>query len=135
MANLSDYAEAAVLNALTGRTTFTAPAAVYLGLSTGDFTDTGSGASELTIGSNGYARVAVGFDAAASPGGTTQNTSIIDFPACSTSNWGTITHFGIFDAATSGNLLIHGQFTGSGKTIEVADVLRIAAGDLDLSCA
>jgi len=129
MSAMSDYLEAKILDHITARTAYTKPSAVYLGLSTGDFTDTGSGSSELS--GNGYARVAVGFDASAS--GATQNTSSIDFPAA-TGNQGTISHWALFDASTGGNMLIHGAFSAS-KTIETNDVLRIAAGDLDLTAA
>jgi len=131
MSAMSNFLEIKILDHITGRTAYTKPSAVYLGLSTGDFTDTGSGSSELTIGTNGYSRKAVGFDAAAS--GATQNTSAVDFDAA-TGNWGTISHWALFDAATGGNALIVGAFSAS-KTIETNDVLRIAAGDLDLTAA
>ena len=129
MSAMSDFLENKILDHITGTTAYTKPSAVYLGLSTGDFTDTGSGSSELT--GNNYSRVAVAFDAAAS--GATQNTSSIDMPAAS-GVWGTVSHWALFDAATSGNALITGAFSSS-KTIETNDVLRIAAGDLDLTAA
>ena len=131
MSAMSDFLEVKILDHITGRTSYTKPSSVFLGLSTGDFTDTGSGSSELTIGTNGYARVEVAFDAAAS--GATSNTSAIDFPAA-TGNQGTLSHWALFDAASSGNMLIHGAFSAS-KTIETNDVLRIAAGDLDLTAS
>ena len=61
MSALSNYAENKILDHILGTTAFTAPSAVYLGLSTGSFGDDNSG-TELT-GSN-YSRVAVTFDAA-----------------------------------------------------------------------
>jgi len=141
MSALSDYAEVKILDIITGRSgvsfngTTTTGTTMYLGLSTGDFSDTGSGSSELTIGTNGYARAAVAFDAATvgtgAPASTTQNTSAIDFNAA-TGNWGTISNWGLYDAATGGNVVLTGSFSAS-KTIETNDVLRIAAGDLDLS--
>jgi len=129
MSAMSDFLENKILDHITGTTAYTKPAAVYLGLSTGDFTDTGTGSAELT--GNNYSRVAVAFDASAN--GATQNTSSIDFPAA-TGNQGTISHWALFDAATGGNALITGAFSSS-KTIETNDVLRIAAGDLDLSAS
>ena len=45
-----------------------------------------------------------------------------------------ISHFGIFDALSGGNLLIHGSFT-TAKTIDVGDILKIAIGDLDVTAA
>jgi hypothetical protein len=45
-----------------------------------------------------------------------------------------VSHFGIFDASSSGNLLIHGAFTAA-KTIASGDILKIPAGDLDITAA
>lgn len=129
MSAMSDYLEVKILDHITGRTLYPKPSAVYLGLSTGDFTDTGTGSSELT--GNNYSRVSVAFDAAAS--GATQNTSTISFAAAS-GNWGTISHWALFDAASGGNALIVGAFNAS-KVIETNDILRVAAGDLDLTAA
>ena len=129
MSAMSDFLENKILDHICATTSYTAPSAVYLGLSTGDFTDTGSGASELS-GSN-YSRKAVVFAAAAS--GATSNTSKVDFDPAS-GNWGSISHWGIFDAAASGNILLSGSFS-SAKTIETNDVLRISSGDLDLTAA
>ncbi len=36
------------------------------------------------------------------------NEDVITFPAASGGNWGTISHVGIYDAITAGNLLWHG---------------------------
>jgi len=52
-------------------------------------------------------------------GGQTSNNGAITFPS-PTASWGTVTHFGIFDAASSGNLLFHGALTAS-KTINSGD--------------
>ena len=43
--------------------------------------------------------------ASSGAGGTTSNAVTITFPA-PTANWGTVTHFSLFDAASGGNLLI-----------------------------
>jgi hypothetical protein len=78
---------------------------------------------------SGYARVSATFNAAAS--GTADNASAIQF-AAATGSWGSVSHFGVFDAASSGNLLIHGAFSAA-KTIASGDILKIDAGDLDIS--
>lgn len=126
MSAMSDYLENEILDHILGTGSYTAPAAVYVGLSTGSFADDNSG-TELS--GSGYARVAATFSAAAS--GTTSNSAAIEFPAA-TGSWGTVSHFGIFDASSAGNLLIHGAFTAS-KTIASGDILKISAGDLDVS--
>jgi len=126
MSAMSDYLENEILDHILATGSYTAPAAVYVGLSTASFADDNSG-TELS--GSGYARVAATFGAAAS--GTASNSAAIEFPAA-TGSWGTVSHFGIFDASTAGNLLIHGAFTAS-KTIASGDILKISAGDLDVS--
>ena len=69
----------------------------------------------------------------AASNGTADNSGAVDFPAA-TGSWGTVSHFGLFDASTSGNLLIHGALTAS-KTVATGDILRIAAGDMDITAA
>lgn len=128
MSAMSDYLENKILDHILSVGSYTMPAAVYVGLSTGSFGDDNSG-TELS-GSN-YSRVAATFSAAAS--GTTSNDAAIEF-AAATGTWGSISHFGVFDAASSGNLLIHGAFA-SAKTIENGDVLKISTGDLDITAA
>ena len=128
MSALSDYAENKILDHLLGTSAFTHPSQAYLGLSTGSFGDDNSG-TELS-GSN-YSRVAINFDAAS--GGTTDNSAAVEF-AAATGTWGSVSHFGIFDASSSGNLLVHGAFSAA-KTITSGDILRGAAGDLDVTAA
>lgn len=128
MSAMSDYLENKILDHVLGTTAYTAPSTVYIGLATASFADDNSG-TELT--GNNYSRVSASFDAAAS--GTTDNSAAIEF-AAATGSWGSVSHFGIFDAASSGNLLIHGAFT-SAKTISSGDVLKIATGDLDITAA
>ena len=125
---MSDYLENEILDHILGTGAYTMPSAVYVGLSTGSFGDDNSG-TELT--GNNYARVAATFSAAAS--GTTSNSAAIEF-AAATGSWGSVSHFGIFDASSAGNLLIHGAFT-TAKTIESGDILKISTGDLDITAA
>jgi hypothetical protein len=128
MSAMSDYLENEILDHILSVGSYTMPSAVYVGLSTGSFNDDNSG-TELS-GSN-YSRVAATFSAASS--GTTSNSAAIEF-AAATGSWGSVSHFGVFDAAVSGNLLIHGAFTAA-KTIENGDVLKISTGDLDITAA
>ena len=128
MSAMSDYLENEILDHILGTGSYTMPSNVYVGLATGSFGDDASG-SELT--GNNYSRVSASFSAAAS--GTTSNSAAIEF-AAATGSWGSVSHFGIFDAASSGNLLIHGAFSAA-KTIASGDILRIAAGDLDVTAA
>jgi hypothetical protein len=128
MSALSDYAENKVLDVLGANATFTAPSNVYLGLSTGSLGDDNSG-TELS--GNNYSRVSVSFGAAAS--GTMSNDAAIEF-AAATGSWGSVSHWGLYDASSSGNLLLHGSFSAA-KTIASGDVLKVATGDLDITAA
>ena len=128
MSAMSDYLENKVLDHVLATSAYTMPSAIYIGLSTGSFNDDNSG-TELS--GNGYARQSIAFDAAVS--GTADNTAAAEFSPA-TSSWGTVTHFGLFDASTGGTLLIHGAFT-VGKLIDTGDILKVSAGDLDITAA
>jgi len=130
MAALSDHAEALLLDWLMTSGTATRPTAWYVGLFTAAPSDSGGG-TEVSTG--GYSRQSVTFDAASSPGGTTSNSGAVTFTA-SGGDYGTVTHIGIFDASTSGNLLWHGALTAS-KTVADGDTLEFSAGNIDLTLA
>lgn len=103
----------------------TRPTAWYLGLFTvapGE----GGGGTEVSGGS--YAREAVTFSVS---GDTATNTAALEF-AVATADWGTITHVAVFDASTGGNQIAYAALTTS-KTIATGDVLRVPAGDLDIT--
>lgn len=130
MAALSDHAEALLLDWLMTSGTATRPTAWYVALFTAAPSDSGGG-TEVSTG--GYSRQSVTFDAASSPGGTTSNSAAVTFTA-SGADYGTVTHIGIFDASTSGNLLWHGALTAS-KTVADGDTLEFSAGNIDLTLA
>jgi hypothetical protein len=130
MAALSDYAEKLLLDFLMTTGSATRPTSWYVALYTAAPSDSGGGTE---VSGSGYSRQTVTFAAASSPAGTTDNTGAVSFTA-SGGSWGTITHMGIFDAATSGNLLWHGALTAS-KTVGDGDTLEFAVGNIDLTLA
>lgn len=130
MAALSDYAEKLLLDWMMTTGSATRPTVWYVALYTVAPSDSGGGTE---VSGSGYSRKTVTFAAASSPGGTTSNTNTVTFTAAG-GNWGTITHCGIFDALTSGNLLWHGALTAS-KLINDGDTLQFAIGDMDLTIA
>ena len=75
------------------------------------------------------AALAIAFDAPVN--GATENSSVVTFPTA-TANWGAVTHFGIRDALTGGNLLYHGALS-SARTILSGDTAKWNAGDLDIT--
>lgn len=129
MGSFSDYWENEVLDHLFSKGSYTPPT-IYVGLSTADPGDNGAGLSEPS--GNGYARTptAAG-DWNAAAAGLLDNATIITFDAA-TGDWGTLTHFALFDAAVSGNMLAHGALTQA-KTIGSGDTARIPAGDLHVT--
>lgn len=128
MAEISNYLENALVNATLRNTAYTSPTTVYLALFTTDPTDADSG-TECT--GTAYARQAITFGAPSN--GVTSNTAVIEFPQAGNS-WGTITHIGIRDALTTGNLLYHTPLDAS-KTIATGDVFRVAIGSLSVTLA
>lgn len=128
MAEFSNYLENAVINAVLRATTYTSPTTVYVGLYTTDPTDADSG-TEVSGGS--YARTSVAFDAPSN--GVTQNTSDLTFPTA-TASWGTVTHIGIHDASSGGNLLFHTALDTS-KAIDSGDIFKITTGNLTVTLA
>ena len=128
MTQISNYLENALINATVRATSYTSPSTVYAALFTSDPTDANTG-TEVSGGS--YARQSITFGSPSN--GVSSNTADLTFPTC-TLTWGTITHFGIYDALTSGNLLYHAPLTTS-KTISTGDNFKIATGNLTLTLA
>lgn len=83
-------------------------------------TAVGDDGSGTEVAGNAYARVLVNPNSGASPrwalavvDGTAflvDNADVITFPTASGGDWGTVSHVGIYDALTLGNLLWHGAF-------------------------
>ena len=120
MVGLSSKGETAVLAPLT--------ATAYVSLHTADPVDTG--ASEVSGGA--YARQGpTTFANAGNNPTVASNSAIITFPAA-TAAWGTITHFGVWDAATAGNYRGSGAVT-TPKTVNSGDTARFAANALTIT--
>jgi len=130
MSALSDFAEKLVLDFLMTNGSATRPTNRYIALFTAAPSDSGGGTE---VSGNGYARQSATFNAASSPGGTTSNSNAPSFTAAGGS-FGTVTHIGIFDALTVGNLLWHGAMTAS-KTVADGDTLEFSIGNIDLAIA
>lgn len=144
MAAMSDFLENQLVDQIFRGQSAPTTSTLYIGLLTDAPSDAGGG-TEVAGGS--YARVAVasslanwaGTQAAASTtassgtSGQTSNNVAITFPTPS-AGWGTVTHFGIYDAATTGNLLFHGALTIA-KTINEADTVTFPPASLSITFA
>ncbi len=126
MAEMSNYLENALINATLRYTSYTSPAAVYVGLYT---SDPGEGNTGTEVSGGSYARTAVTFGAPAN--GVSTNSASVTFPTA-TGTWGTVTHIGILDASTSGNLLYFTPLDAS-KAIASGDVFTISTGNLSVT--
>lgn len=129
MAGKSDYLENKILDHVLKNTSYSSPAAVYMALFSAAPNDAGGG-TEVSGGS--YARTAITFAAAAS--GATSNSGAVTFPTAS-ADWASaadLTHFGIFDASTVGNLLYWGALTDP-KPVQNGDTASFAIGEIDVT--
>ena len=128
MAEMSNFLETALINGTLRGTTYTAPAAVYLGLYTSDPTDANTG-SEVAGGS--YVRKAITFGAPSN--GVSLNTAAIEFDQA-TADWGTIGWVGILDAVSTGNLLYYTPLDLA-KQIDTGDIFKINISNLSVTLA
>lgn len=144
--NMSNYLATALLNQVFRNTAFTRPTTLYLALYTSNPTAADTG-QEVSGGA--YARQAVTFGAPTSENypiyhpttgqlvavskQTIKNSNIIVLPTA-TADWGQITHVGIRDAATGGNLLYFGTLE-TPRSILTNDIFKMLTGQVALTLA
>ena len=128
MTALSDFAEIKTLELFFKNTAYTAPNA-YMGLFTSAPNDAGGGTE---VSGNDYARVQIDTKMASAASGAISSNADITFPTANGGAFGTVTHIGIFDAATSGNLLAHGALSAS-RVISDGDTFQINSGLLTVT--
>lgn len=127
MAAKTSYLSNEILDHLLRNETFSSVATLYLAMFTADPTTTGDQTNEVSGGS--YSRQSIAFDAAASQ--ASANTSAVNFGTASAS-WGTVTHWGIMDASSGGNMLYFGEWD-TAKAVNNGDTVEIPAGQVQLS--
>lgn len=125
--SLSNTFETNVLTWMFTASAVTRPTAWYLALFTSNPAEDGSG-TEVSTSGTAYARQSVSFTVS---GNTASNSAAVEFPTA-TASYGTVTHVGVYDASTAGNLIAYAALTTS-KAIDTGDVLRIPASDLDVT--
>jgi len=148
--NASDYLEEKLLNHIFGYNksassdeTYTPPAdnSIYVSLHTGSPADDNSGANEVEVGSGATATAYARSNASGAltwtvsqSGGTTTatNDQAIAFPQATANYNADVSHIGIYDASSSGNLLFHGSLTVT-KTVTTGDTFQINAGALTIT--
>lgn len=122
MADMTNYWEDEVLNALLRNTITAATANVYLALHTADPTETGAVAE---VAAGWYARQAIAFSAPA--GLVINNSGTVTFPAV-TGAQVTITHVTIWDAVSTGNCFVYDALPSS-VVVEIGEFFQSNASD------
>jgi hypothetical protein len=125
--SLSNTFETHTLNYLFTTTSVTRPTAWYIALFTSNPAEDASG-TEVSTSGTAYARQSATFTVS---GNEATNSAAIEFPTA-TASYGTVTHIGVYDASTGGNLIAYAALTTS-KAIDTGDVLRLPANDLDIT--
>ena len=141
MSQFSDYLEAALVNHIFRDTTYSAPTSIYIALFTSNPGEDGSGAEVDPLGTwTDYVRVDAavggakvsGWDAPAD--GVTQNAKVLTFPANNGASTIVVSHIGIYDASTDGNLLFYAPLVSS-KSLLQGDVLSFGIGSITVTLA
>lgn len=137
MAAFSDYLESGILNHTLRGQGLAVPSGIYLALFTTDATDQATGDE---VRDSAYARqdmakgdsISAGWTPPATSGDgmAISNAKVIQFPPVADGTV-TISHYGLYDAMTGGNLLYHGAFAVA-KTLEINDVLSLDIGGLQV---
>ena len=124
--SFTNFLETEILDHMFAGAAYTAPGTHYLALFTA-IAD-GEAGSVTELSGSAYARQSVAFTTS---GNTTSNNAAVEFPTA-TGSWGTVTHVGVYDASTSGNLMAYATLSSS-KAIATGDVFRVPSGDLDIT--
>ena len=124
--SFTNFLETEILDHVFAGAAYTAPTTKYLALFTALADGEAGSVTEVSVG--GYARQTVAFTTS---GNTTSNNAAVEYPTA-TANYGTVTHVGVYDASSSGNLMAYAALS-SNKTIETGDVFRVPSGDLDIT--
>jgi hypothetical protein len=108
---------------------YTPPATVHLALFTAAPTVAGGG-TEVSAAGTAYARQAIAFNVAASR--AIVQTAAEVFPEATGGGFGTVTHWGVFDASTGGNLLAFGALTTS-QAVPAGVVATVPLGEVTIT--
>lgn len=103
------------------------PSAYYIGLSSTAPSVDGTGSTEPTA--DDYSRIEI-TNFSVPENGIVKTVGPLSFNE-STSDWGTVSHYVIYDAPTEGNLLVYCALDGA-KSIEANTVTTFRAGEIEM---
>lgn len=136
MSSFSDYLENKLLDEVFGKTDFVAPTTLYARLYTVAPTDAGGGTEVSTGVWTNYAPVAITNNTTNFPNasaGAKSNGAIIDFGTATISGTApVVVAIALWDASSAGNMICWATLTAN-KTIDNADAVSVAIGDLDIT--
>lgn len=133
MSSFTNYLETRLLDHVFGGPAFTPPGALWVELSSTEPTETGVGVTPPSGGGYSRAKIETSDWLAAIVNaeeniGEKRNGEVILF-SIATGDWGVMTHFALFDAATAGNMLAYGALVPGVEILE-GHQRAFAAGDL-----
>ena len=141
MSKFSNYTENNIIESTLRGAAFPVPSGIYLALFTADPTDANITGNEVdTAHWPAYERKDAANGGAISSGwtapadGVSSNAKSITYPANNGTGNVTVTHIGIYDAATGGNLLYHAPLVAP-KTLLPGDVISFSIGSLTVTVA
>lgn len=140
MSQFSDYLEQNIIQTTLRGQAMPVPTGTFVALFTSDPTDSGSGDEVDTAAWPAYERQDAAQGGSVDSGwtspsdGVTSNAKALTFPANDGAGAVVVTHIGVYDAATGGNLLYHAPLTSS-KTLQVGDVISFAVGSITVTVA
>lgn len=103
----------------------------YMGLFSAAPSEGTNGVTFTELNGNGYARAALSLAMGNAENRAITNAEIIYFPEAE-ANWGTATHFGIFDAKTGGEPIIYGALDAP-VTVPINYVPLFRVGQFNLT--
>jgi hypothetical protein len=145
MSGMTNYLENELIDHIFRARAFIAPAAMYVSLHTADPGETGVTGE---VSGNSYTRAQLNPSSAnwkstnglttatdsSGTGGVTSNASVLTWPTPTSSGWGTVTHFAIWDAVNNGNCLFYGALSVP-KTINSGDAVTAAVDAVTVTLA
>lgn len=126
--NTTYFLDAIMGNVFQSKTSPALPESYYIGLSSTAPAVDGTGVTEPAGGA--YARVEL-TGLTQPDNGEIENGATVTF-AESTADWGTMTHYVVFDAATGGNLLFYSALTHQ-RVVDVDTIVAFKPGELTIT--
>ena len=126
--SFANYLENELMDHVFGRS-WTAPSTIFVGLSSTDPTEDGSGITEVISANNGYARIpTTGADWTVASDGAIANSADLSFSSAN-SAWGIQSWVFLADQGSAGNYLGSNTLTSS-KDIQQGDTPKFSAPNL-----